>query len=62
MSLVREETIVTPELAQIATGVNCTVKIGKSCWPGKVAAIGKICVVMNNKTKIVGACIVLNSN
>ena len=58
VSLVRDETILTPKLTKIATGVYCTVKIGKSCWPGKVAAIGKICVVMNNKAKIVDACIV----
>ena len=41
MSVVEGKSIVSPQPNEIEQGIECRVKIGKKCWPGKVAAIGK---------------------
>ena len=51
VTVVQGDSIVSPEPNRIETGVVCSVKIGKKCWPGKVAAVGKI-VVMKNSLSI----------
>ena len=45
MSLVAGEDIVSPDLQKVETGVECSVKIGRKIWPGRVAAVGKFVVL-----------------
>ena len=47
MSVVCEDDVASPELKSIKTGVDCKVKIGKKLWTGKVAAVGKLHVLMH---------------
>ena len=45
MSVVAGDDIVSPDLHKVETGVECSVKVGRKIWPGRVATVGKFVVL-----------------
>ena len=53
MSLVAGEAIVSPDLHKVETGVECSVKIGRKIWPGRVATVSKFVVLYVTRNRLV---------
>ena len=51
MAVIVEEKIVDPSPEKLLVGGECTVKQGKSCYKGQVAAIGKYLHVHVNNSQ-----------